>query len=43
MEFAAANKEDKRVLALELSKVGFEKTIGSWLSSRSKLPSLASH
>lgn len=34
--FADRNKEDKRIKALEQSKAGFAKTIGTWLNARSK-------
>jgi hypothetical protein len=36
-EFAESNKHDKRIKTLEDSGKGFNKTIGNWLTAKSKL------
>lgn len=39
-EFAEANKHDKRIKALEETGKGFDKTIGAWLTAKSKSTSM---
>jgi ankyrin repeat protein len=39
-EFAGVNQHDKRIRTLEESGNGFDKTIGKWLSAKSKIPLL---
>jgi hypothetical protein len=36
-EFAESNNHDKRIKTLEESGKGFDKTIGNWLTAKSKL------